>query len=76
MTPVKGKKLTEIELRSEPVQEILGTVPPWIIRWGITLFLIIVILILVGSWFFKYPDFVNAEIEVITQKPPADIIAK
>ena len=76
MTPVKGKKLTEIELRSEPVQEILGTVPPWIIRWGISLLLIIVILILVGSWFFKYPDFVNAEIEVITQEPPADIIAK
>jgi HlyD family secretion protein len=76
MTPVKGKKLTEIELRSEPVQEILGTVPPWIIRWGITLFLIIIILILFGSWFFKYPDFINAEIEVITQNPPAEIIAK
>ncbi len=76
MTPVKGKKLTEIELRSEPVQEILGTVPPWIIRWGITLFLIIIILIFVGSWFFKYPDFINAEIEVITQNPPAEIIAR
>lgn len=76
MTPVKGKRLTEIELRSEPVQEILGTVPPWIIRWGITLFLIIIILIFVGSWFFKYPDFINAEIEVITQNPPAEIIAR
>ena len=76
MTPVKGKNLTEIELRSEPVQEILGTVPPWIIRWGISLFLFILILILIGSYFFKYPDFINAEIEVITQKPPAEIIAR
>jgi len=76
MTPVKGKNLTEIELRSEPVQEILGTVPPWIIRWGISLFLFILILILIGSYFFKYPDFINAEIEVITQNPPAEIIAR
>ena len=76
MTPVKGKKLTEIELRSEPVQEILGTVPPWIIRWGISLFLFILILIFIGSYFFKYPDFINAEIEVITQNPPAEIIAR
>ena len=76
MTPVKGKKLTEIELRSEPVQEILGTVPPWIIRWGITMFLFVIILIFIGSWIFKYPDFINAEIEVLTQNPPAEIIAR
>lgn len=76
MAPVKGKKLTEIELRSEPVQEILGTIPPWIIRWGITLLFFIIALIFIAGWFFKYPDFIPAEIEVITQNPPAEIIAK
>ncbi len=77
MVPVKeNKKNYNVEIRSEPVQEILGTIPHWIIRWGITLFLIIILILLIGSWFFKYPDFIPAEIEVITQNPPVDVIAK
>lgn len=41
-----------IELRSEEVQEILGEVPAWILRRGITLTAIIVVVILLGSAFF------------------------
>lgn len=66
-----------IEFRSEPVQEILGSVPSWIIRWGSTLFLAIVIGLLVGSWFFKYPEVVpNLDVEVVTTQPPADVVAR
>ncbi len=63
-------------MRSEPVQEILGSIPPWTIRWGITLIFIIIAVILVGSWFFKYPDSIYAEIEIVTQNPPADVISR
>ena len=72
----KNDKKQSIFLRSEPVQEIMGTIPPWLIRWGISLFFIIILGIFIGSWFFKYPDVINAEVEVITQNPPADIVAK
>lgn len=73
----KEKKNKRIEFRSEPVQEILGMVPSWIIRWGTTLFFSIIILLLVGSWFFQYPEVVpNLEIEVVTTQPPADIVAR
>ena len=44
------------ELRSEAVQNIIGYIPHWIIRWGITVIFLIVLVLLVGSWFFKYPD--------------------
>ena len=41
------KKYKEIELRSEEVQEVMGRVPPWILRWGIAvLFGILLILYL------------------------------
>ena len=63
-------------LRSEAVQEIMGSIPPWLIRWGISLFLVIIVILFTGSWFFKYPSVINAEIEVITQNPPADVVAK
>jgi HlyD family secretion protein len=71
------QKNKRIEFRSEPVQEILGTVPSWIIRWGTTLFFSIIILLLVGSWFFQYPEVVpNLDVEVVTTEPPAEVIAR
>jgi hypothetical protein len=45
-----------LELRSEPVTEILGSPPKSIIRWGITVMFLIIIMLFVGSWFFKYPE--------------------
>lgn len=72
----KGKKYKEIELRSEEVQEVMNHVPAWILRCGITVLFAIVIILLIGSYLFKYPDVVEAEITVSTQTPPAYVIAK
>ncbi|MCK4569899.1 MAG: HlyD family efflux transporter periplasmic adaptor subunit [Bacteroidales bacterium] len=73
----KETRNKNIEFRSEPVQEILGSVPSWIIRWGTSLFFAIIILLLVGSWFFRYPEVVpNLDIEVVTTEPPAYVRAR
>lgn len=72
----KIKKHKEIELRSEEVQEIMNQIPSWIIRWGITVLFIVVVLLLVGSYFFKYPDVLNAEITITTAEPPVNIVAR
>lgn len=69
-------KIKTIELRSEEVQEIMNGIPPWILRWGISLLLSIVLLLLIGSWFFKYPDVIKADITVTSQEPPASVIAR
>lgn len=65
-----GEKLETIKLRSEEIQEILETVPNWMIRWGSFLLLILTLLILLISWFVKYPDIISNEILVTTQIPP------
>ncbi|SEA01263.1 Multidrug resistance efflux pump [Porphyromonadaceae bacterium KH3R12] len=70
------KSIQAIELRSEEVQEIMTRIPPWILRRGITLLFVIVLLLLTGSWFFKYPDVIQAEITVTSQEPPASVIAR
>jgi len=73
----KEKQHKKIEFRSEPVQEILGSVPSWIIRWGSTLFFMLVLLLLVGSWFFSYPEVVpNLDVELVTTQPPAEVVAR
>ncbi|KPK84092.1 MAG: hypothetical protein AMS27_10890 [Bacteroides sp. SM23_62_1] len=70
------KENDKIELRSEEVQEILGHVPAWIIRWGILVILITVLLIIFGSWLFKYPDIKRANILITTENPPATLVAR
>ncbi|MFD0862868.1 HlyD family secretion protein [Sungkyunkwania multivorans] len=64
------ENLEDIELRSEEVHEILSKVPHWMIRWGSVLFLSLIIMVLIISWFIKYPDIIEAEAIVTTQFPP------
>jgi multidrug resistance efflux pump len=72
----KIKKYKEIELRSEEVQEVMSQIPSWILRRGISMLFIIVLLLLIGSWFFKYPDVIRAEITVTSLEPPVNIITR
>ena len=67
---------SNIELRSGEVVEILSRQPVWLIRWGISLFLIFVLFILIGSWVFKYPEVLTAKVELVTEIPPASLHAK
>lgn len=66
----------EIEIRSEEVQEILSYVPNWMIRWGNTLFLTLILMLLFITWFVKYPDVIATEVMVTTSTPPEKIFAK
>lgn len=63
-------QLNKIQLRSEEVQDILTRVPNWMIRFGSSLLLILVFLLLLISWVIKYPDIIAAEAVVTTQFPP------
>ena len=65
-----------IELRSEHVQDILTAVPNWMIRWGNTLVLLLIIMLLCISWFVKYPDIIPSEALITTQIPPQKEYAK
>lgn len=69
-------KEEDIELRGGEFKEILGEVPSWILRWGITMVAIIVIVLLIGSALFKYPDVITAKITLTGNVPTAGIVAK
>ena len=65
-----------IELKSPAVQEILGRPPRWIIRWGISIIFIVIAGLVAGSYFFKYPDIITANITVTSENLPAGLMAK
>ena len=67
---------TEIELRSEEVQEILTRVPHWMIRWGSVVVLLIVLSLFFVSWLVKYPDVITTQIVITTNTPPEKLVAK
>ncbi|MCK4661859.1 MAG: HlyD family efflux transporter periplasmic adaptor subunit [Bacteroidales bacterium] len=66
----------KIEIRSEEVQEILGHIPSWMVRSGISAIFVVIIVLLIGSWFFKYPDVIQSNIIITTENPPAELVAK
>jgi len=68
--------LDTIELRSESVQDILTQPPHWMIRWGNTIILIILVMVLIMSYLIKYPEFVPAPVVVTSQNPPEKLEAR
>lgn len=65
-----------IELHSEAVQDILGRVPPKILRWGTASVVVVSILLVAGTWLFRYPDIIESKIVITTTNPPAPLIAR
>lgn len=66
---------TEI-IRSEEVTEIIGRVPPWVTRRGITFIGFILVGILIGAYFFKYPDIIISRITISSGNPPVKLVAR
>lgn len=75
MAEITQEEIDKIELRTEEVQEILGTPPHWLVRWGIFLIVVSVLCLLGVSWFVQYPDIVQAPITITTQNPPVKVVA-
>jgi multidrug resistance efflux pump len=66
----------KVELQNTEMEDMLGRVPGWITRNGIILFSFLVVLLLFGSWVFKYPDVKRARIVVTSMNPAADLKAR
>ena len=69
-------KRQEIELRSEEFNEVLSTVPAWIICCGITMTACVVLMLLVGSAVFKYPDIISSTVTLTGTTPVSAVVAR
>ncbi|HKK75853.1 MAG TPA: HlyD family efflux transporter periplasmic adaptor subunit [Saprospiraceae bacterium] len=62
-------------LRSEEVQEVLGTPPSWIVRYGTVLALVFLTLFVAASANYQYPDIVENRIIITFSEPPRTLVA-
>lgn len=63
-----------LEDHSEEVQSILGRVPKWIIRWGITVLFLLVAIVFIGSRFIPYPNTISLQVRITAQNAPAPLV--
>lgn len=76
MTQRVPREMEKIELRSEEVRDILGSIPHWTLRFGPTYLLSLVLLGLIISWVVKYPDIIQAPAVLTTEVPPVNIMSR
>uniref|UniRef100_UPI00196920B8 hypothetical protein n=1 Tax=Salmonella enterica TaxID=28901 RepID=UPI00196920B8 len=70
------EEFDEIKIYSDEVRDILSDPPKAIYRWGNTILLGFVILLVLMSCFIRYPDIVSTQIIITTNLPPEKLIAK
>jgi len=63
-------------VHSDDMQDIITTVPSWILRWGITLFFCVLLLIVGLSALIRYPDIVKATLKINSPNTPKPIQSK
>ncbi|MES2268101.1 MAG: HlyD family efflux transporter periplasmic adaptor subunit [Bacteroidota bacterium] len=61
---------------TDDMQDIITAVPAWILRWGITLFFSILVLLLSLSAFIKYPDIVKTHLKISSPNVAKPIMPK
>ena len=76
MSEEKIEQNNKVELRSEELQEVMGKMPSWIVRWGVTTLFAVVLAIVIGSFFFKYPDVIVTNMTLSSRESVAHIVAR
>ena len=61
---------------SEPVQEIMGSIPSWVTRWGVTVIAGIFALIIIGCCIIRYPQTLTSAITLTSENPPSDLASR
>jgi multidrug resistance efflux pump len=67
-------KLNKQEIRSPEMQEVMSGIPGRFLSWGLFLFFALILMIVVVSWYIRYPDVVTAPITTTTYNPPTSLV--
>lgn len=61
--------------RSDSLQEIVSGKPDFLVNWGNTFFLVLLIFVVLACWFIQYPDLVQATAKMTSINAPKPIIS-
>lgn len=76
MTYIDNSPQEESEIINRSLDEILSHPPGWLLKWGITIFFVVLTAILSVTWFIKYPDLVSATLKILPGQLPKSVIVR
>lgn len=68
-------KNTEIQFRSDEVQDIMSHVPNRIVRYGLSVLFVLLLVIIFLSWLITYPELITGQISITTSVEPIKLVA-
>jgi len=60
--------------RSDGLQKIISRQPGFLERWSLAIFLLIILSILLSTWFVRYPDILQAAAMLTAANAPKEIV--
>ena len=66
----------EMHLRSEDVQEFIRLRPSFFIRWGTSLFFLVLVLIGTICWFIQYPEIIFSKARLTSINAPKEVFTR
>ncbi|MHA4740620.1 HlyD family efflux transporter periplasmic adaptor subunit [Dyadobacter sp. MSC1_007] len=70
------KAIIFAELHSEEVHEIITRPPNWLVRFGMTLLLGLMTMLISACWLIRYPDIIPAPVILTAIDPPRSVIVR
>lgn len=67
---------SNVRLRSVSVQEFISNKPDFYVRWGISIFALLIVLVCLVCWFIQYPEVVRSRGVIASINPPKPVICK
>ena len=70
---LKTKQMRDVKngkLHSDAVNQILSVSPSWLLRWGVTLFFTLMVIIATLATVIKYPDIVKSQLKLASYANP------
>ena len=61
---------------SDEIQDIISAPPGWLVKWGIVLFFMILLTIIILASVIRYPDVVKAQLKINSFNAPKPIVTK
>jgi HlyD family secretion protein len=58
------------------IEDIISNKPPYIVRWGTVYFFLVLLALVLISWFIKYPDIVVARAKLNSVNAPQQVITR
>lgn len=64
----------KMNVRSEDALEIISRKPDFLEKWAMILFLIVLLIVLIASWFIQYPDVVETTATLTANRAPKELV--